>query len=66
MDTNYDLLMQRLDEVVKDNEKLRKDFDEIVAFNRTLLNRSESVKENTGSSRKEELRKKLEGGLKRG
>lgn len=66
METNYDLLMQRIDEVVIENEKLRKDFEEIVAFNKTLLNRSESVKENTGSSRKEELRAKLEGGLKRG
>lgn len=66
METNYELLMQRLDKVVEDNEKLRKDFDEIVAFNKALLNRSESVKENTGSSRKEELREKLEGGLRRG
>ena len=63
---NYDLLMEQLEQVRQENAKLRKDFDEIVSFNKTLLNRSESVVKNPQGDRKEFLRKQLEGGLKRG
>lgn len=37
--TSYDLLLEEIDKLKKEQEKLRKDLDDMTSFNRALLSR---------------------------
>ena len=64
-DENYKLLLEENDKLNKKIEELEKKINDVCSFNKTLLNRSEQPSTQNNTSRKNELQKKLEGGLRR-
>lgn len=45
-DTNYELILQMLEEEKQERLKLEKDFKELASFNRALLNRNNEPNKN--------------------
>ena len=64
-DENYKLLLEENDKLNKKIEELEKKINDVCSFNKTLLNRGEQPSTQNNTSRKEDLQKKLEGGLRR-
>ena len=63
---NYDLILHELNKVKEENKKLREEFNEIVSFNKALLEQSDTTPRGNKADRKEELGKKLKEGLRNG
>lgn len=64
-DENYKLLLEENDKLNKRIEELEKRISDVCNFNKNLLNRTTTSTETNNTSRKEDLQKKLEGGLRR-
>ena len=59
---SYDLLLEQIDNLKKENETLRKEFNELRDFNRALLARGKTVEQITsGTQASDKLNKYLEG-----
>ena len=59
---SYDLLLEQIDNLKKENETLRKEFNELRDFNRALLARGKTVEQSTsGTQASDKLNKYLEG-----
>ena len=64
----YDQLLEEISKRDARIDKLEQDLNEVISFNKTLLNRKDTTTGNSlgGENRKSELEKKLKGGLKYG
>ena len=64
-DENYNLLLEEIAKRDTRIEELEKRVADVCNFNKTLLNQNSDTSTQNTSNRKDELKKKLEGGLRR-